>query len=185
MGKKQTHPLRAFTLQEEQALRRITKATSERLDVVKRAQALLSVQEGRSFTDAARQAGYKSGDSVVQLVQRFNQRGLLALLIAPERGRKPTYTALERARMVQEVRREPEGRPTTQPHEYVRGGIAKLLTLFRPVTGQVQAKAVSSAPNAVLHLFCLEWQAAAKARACPLASFGWVRSGCHLWLLNC
>jgi transposase len=45
----------------------------------------------------------------------------------------------------------PEGKPTTQPHEYVRGGIAKLLTLFRPATGQVRAKGVLSAPNTVLH----------------------------------
>lgn len=44
-----------------------------------------------------------------------------------------------------------EGKPTVQPHEYVRGGTAKLLTLFRPKTGLVRAKGVLSAPNAVLH----------------------------------
>jgi len=38
-----------------------------------------------------------------------------------------------------------------QPHEYVRGGTAKLLTLFRPATGEVRAKGVTSAPNALLH----------------------------------
>ena len=27
---------------------------------------------------------------------------------------------------------QPEGHPATQPHEYERGGTAKLLTLFRP-----------------------------------------------------
>ena len=30
---------------------------------------------------------------------------------------------------------QPEGHPRRQPHEYVRGGTAKLLTLFRPATG--------------------------------------------------
>src|SRR5437879_5032486 len=45
----------------------------------------------------------------------------------------------------------PLGKPTVQPHEYVRGGTAKLLTLFRPATGLVRAKGVLSAPNAVLH----------------------------------
>ena len=45
----------------------------------------------------------------------------------------------------------PEGHPACQPHEYVRGGTAKLLTLFRPATGEVRAKGVPSAPNAVLH----------------------------------
>src|SRR5919205_1652259 len=46
---------------------------------------------------------------------------------------------------------QPEGHPVLQPHEYVRGGTAKLLTLFRPATGQLRAKGVLSAPNAVLH----------------------------------
>jgi len=46
---------------------------------------------------------------------------------------------------------EPEGNPARQPHEYVRDGTAKLLTLFRPATGEVHAKGVTSAPNAVLH----------------------------------
>jgi transposase len=108
MGKEQKYPLRAFTLQEEQELHRVTKATSERFDMVKRARALLSVQAGRSFTNAAREAGYKSGDSVGQLVQRFNQRGLQALLIASGRERKPIYTTEQRARIVQEVRQEPD-----------------------------------------------------------------------------
>ena len=46
---------------------------------------------------------------------------------------------------------QPTGDPARQPHEYVRGGTAKLLTLFRPATGEVRAKGVTSAPNAVLH----------------------------------
>jgi hypothetical protein len=45
----------------------------------------------------------------------------------------------------------PEGRPARQPHEYVRGGTAKLLTLLRPATGEVRALPVERAPNAVLH----------------------------------
>lgn len=46
---------------------------------------------------------------------------------------------------------QPEAHPVLQPHEYVRGGTAKLLTLFRPKTGQLRATGVLSAPNAVLH----------------------------------
>ncbi len=46
---------------------------------------------------------------------------------------------------------QPTGDPARQPHEHVRGGTAKLLTLFRPATGQVWAKTVEHAPNAVLH----------------------------------
>lgn len=46
---------------------------------------------------------------------------------------------------------QPQGQPACQPHEYVRGGTAKLLTLFRPATGEVRGKGVTSACNAVLH----------------------------------
>jgi hypothetical protein len=46
---------------------------------------------------------------------------------------------------------EPAGEPARQPHEYVRNGTAKLLTLFRPATGEVRAKGVTSAPNTILH----------------------------------
>ena len=46
---------------------------------------------------------------------------------------------------------QPEGHPVLQPHEYERGGTAKLLTLFRPSTGALRAKGVLSVSNAVLH----------------------------------
>ena len=45
----------------------------------------------------------------------------------------------------------PQGKPRMLPHEYARGGTAKLLTLFRPATGEVRATGVLSAPNVVLH----------------------------------
>jgi len=41
--------------------------------------------------------------------------------------------------------------PPRLPHEYIRGGTAKLLTLFRPATGEVRAKGVTNTPNTVLH----------------------------------
>lgn len=105
MSSEQKHPLRTLTPQEEQELQQVVKATSERVDVVKRAKALLAVQAGRSFTDAARETGYNSGDSISQLVERFNEQGLGVLPIAPGRGRKVTYTDAQRARIVAEVHR--------------------------------------------------------------------------------
>jgi|SRR6516164_2637522 transposase len=102
------HPLHVLTQEEERALQHLAKATSERVDVVKRAKALLAVQAGKPYTQAAKLAGYKSGDSVSQLVERFNQRGLAALLIASGRGRKPTYTAEQRHRILHEFERTPD-----------------------------------------------------------------------------
>jgi len=45
----------------------------------------------------------------------------------------------------------PAGHPAHQPHEYIRDGTAKLLTLFHPASGQVRVKGVASCTNAVLH----------------------------------
>lgn len=108
MSQKPKNPLRVLTEPEEQALQRLTKASSERLDVVKRARAIVAVQAGKTYTQAAQEAGYKSGDSISQLVGRFNQQGLAALQIAPGRGRKEIYTLEQRVSIVAEVHRTPD-----------------------------------------------------------------------------
>jgi hypothetical protein len=46
---------------------------------------------------------------------------------------------------------QPEGKPRRLPHEYIRNGTAKLLTLFHPSDGQVRVKGVTCCPNQVLH----------------------------------
>ena len=55
---------------------------------------------------------------------------------------------------------QPQGHPARRPHEYVRGGTAKLLTLFRPASGAVRARPVERAPNAALHPWLQEELAA-------------------------
>jgi hypothetical protein len=45
---------------------------------------------------------------------------------------------------------QPQGEPVRQPHEYIRNGTAKLMTLFHPASGQVRAKGVTSCPNSIL-----------------------------------
>jgi hypothetical protein len=64
---------------------------------------------------------------------------------------------------------QPTGQPARQPHEYVRGGTAKLLTLFRPATGEVRARPVASAPNAVLHPWLMDELSAVLAALPALA----------------
>jgi hypothetical protein len=46
---------------------------------------------------------------------------------------------------------QPEDHPVHQPHEYIRNGTAKMLTLFHPATGEVQVKGVTQSTNAILH----------------------------------
>ncbi len=43
------------------------------------------------------------------------------------------------------------GQPVRVPHEYVRSGTAKQLTLFHPASGAVRVKGVTSSVNAILH----------------------------------
>jgi hypothetical protein len=45
----------------------------------------------------------------------------------------------------------PECEPARQPHEYLRDGTAKVLTLFHPADGRVRVEGVTSCTNAVLH----------------------------------
>jgi hypothetical protein len=45
----------------------------------------------------------------------------------------------------------PEGDPARRPHEYLRGGTAKVLTLFRPADGRVRLVGVTTCPNSILH----------------------------------
>ena len=108
MAQPQKHPLRPLSKQEERELHRIVKASSERIDVARRARALLAVAAKQSFAQAAGVAGFKEARSVGKLVKRFNAHGLAALSIAAGRGGKPTYTSEQQARIVAEVQREPD-----------------------------------------------------------------------------
>ena len=64
---------------------------------------------------------------------------------------------------------QPEGQPVRQPHEYLRGGTAKLLTLFHPASGELRAVGVTSSANAVLHPW-LEGELTAVLEALPQAT---------------
>jgi hypothetical protein len=90
MATMQKARLRPLTVAEQPALRTIVKASSERVDRVNRAAALLVVAGGETFAAAAQSAGYRSPQAVTSLVRPFNRMGLGALEIAAGRGRRPT-----------------------------------------------------------------------------------------------
>lgn len=46
---------------------------------------------------------------------------------------------------------QPTGEPKRRPHEYVRRGTAKLLTLFHPADGEVRVRGVRRTTNEILH----------------------------------
>ena len=110
MASPQKAPLRTLTAAERAALAQITRASSERVDRVRRATALLAVARGASFAEAARQAGFRSSSAVAALVVRFNWHGMAALTIAAGRGRTPTYDRQARQRIVATAQAQPERR---------------------------------------------------------------------------
>ena len=64
MAAMQKERLRPLTVAEQREVTGITKASSERVDRVTRATALLGVAGGQTFSAAARTAGYRSPGAV-------------------------------------------------------------------------------------------------------------------------
>jgi transposase len=108
MATRQQERLRPLTIVEQREVKTIAEASSERVDRVRRATAVLAVARGESFSAAARAAGFRSPGAVTYLVRRFNRAGLEALGIAAGRGRRPTYDAAARARIVATAQRAPD-----------------------------------------------------------------------------
>jgi hypothetical protein len=108
MSRRQKDPLRPLTPEEQTALERLSRSQSEPASQVARAKALLAVAAGQPYTTAAYAAGRRSGDAVAHVVSRFNQHGLAALVPGHGGGPPPTYTVLERNRILTEARRTPD-----------------------------------------------------------------------------
>jgi hypothetical protein len=73
-------------------------------------------------------------------VRRWASRGV---------GARPSRTFSDHA--YPGVSWEPQGNPARQPHQHLRNGTVKLMSLFHPATGEVRVKGVRSCANAVLH----------------------------------
>jgi len=108
MSRRRKDPLRKVTEEERKMLEQIARARSEPASQVARAKMLLAVADGKTYQAAAESAGRKSNDAVSQLVGRFNQEGLAALVPRHGGGWAIAYGAAERERILTEARRTPE-----------------------------------------------------------------------------
>jgi hypothetical protein len=99
--------LRPLSEEERKWLERISRSQSEPARHVMRAKQLLAVADGHSYTEAARLAGIKSGDTTSSLVGRFNKVGCAALQSRHGGGSAIKYGVRERERILQEFRRKP------------------------------------------------------------------------------
>ena len=108
MTRRQKDPLRPLTAEERRALEQLSRAQREPASHVIRAQLVLAVAAGQSYTAAARGGGRRSGDAVARLVARFNREGLAAIVPGHGGGATVVYGEEERARILAEVRRVPD-----------------------------------------------------------------------------
>lgn len=108
MTRRRKDPLRPLTDEEQTVLTQITRARSEPASHVARAKTLLAVAKGKTYQAAAEAAGRKSNDAVSQLVSRFNQEGLAALVLRHGGGPAVEYGPAERERILAEARRVPD-----------------------------------------------------------------------------
>ena len=104
----QKDPLRPLRDDERDVLVKLARSASERAERVRRAKALLSVADGKSYTEAARDAGIGVFDTVSHLVTRFNECGLDALSSRHGGGPAKKYGEAEKNRILMEVKRDPE-----------------------------------------------------------------------------
>ncbi len=77
---------------------------------------------------------------------------------------------------------QPTAAPARQPHEYVRGGTAKMRTLFRPATGELRAAGVRHTTNALLHPWLKHELLAALAELPPLPAASAAAREWAFWL---
>ena len=75
---------------------------------------------------------------------------------------------------------QPQGQPAKQPHEYIKNGTAKMLTLFHPASGQVRVKGVTQSTNAILHPW-LKTELEIILLALPPAAAIDAETNCTLW----
>src|SRR5512133_1072962 len=102
MTRRQKNPLRELTEEERIWLEKIARSASEPAVNVARAKEILSVADGKTYTEAAKLAGRRSGDMVSAVVQRFNQDGLNAIEPGWKGNRTQKYSVAERERILAE-----------------------------------------------------------------------------------
>ena len=108
MSRLASEPLRLVTEEEAKELHRVSRASSEPRIRHQRAVALLAVAKGKSLSEAARLAGWKSHDPVTKVTRRFNGMGLAALDDQARSGHPCSYGPGQKARILQEARRPPD-----------------------------------------------------------------------------
>jgi transposase len=108
MSRRQKDPLRPLRDVERTALSRLSRSHCAPAAQVDRAQALLAVADGQSYTTAAALVGRQTGDTVARWVACFNRDGLAAVVPRHGGGHRIRYGQVEQQRILTEVARAPD-----------------------------------------------------------------------------
>ena len=108
MTRRQKEPLRPLSSEEREMLERLSRASQEPAVHVVRAQMLLVVADGKSYTAAAQSVGRRSGEAVSHLVSRFNQAGLAALEPMYGGGAPVVYDSEQRQQILATASQPPD-----------------------------------------------------------------------------
>lgn len=108
VGRPPKNQLRFLKKQERIELERISRSHTESFEHVARAKALLAVSKGHTYREAALLSGRKSDQAVSQLVLRFNERGLEALISLHGGGAKTIYGPQEKQKILELVSQKPK-----------------------------------------------------------------------------
>ena len=108
MTRRQKDPLRSLSDEERNLLEHLSRASREPAVHVVRAQLLLAVADGKSYTAAAQSVGRRSGDAVSHLVSRFNEVGLSALEPLHGGGAKTVYDSQKRQQILEIAAKPPD-----------------------------------------------------------------------------
>lgn len=101
-------PLRTLSEEEKNELERLSRCNSLPAAQVIRAKIILAVAGGMSYTDAAKSIGRRSNDAVSNLVSRFNEEGVEAVVPRHGGGSEIVYGEKEKARILAEAKRIPD-----------------------------------------------------------------------------
>ena len=145
MSRHKKDPLRELTEPERQELIQLSRSRSSPAAEVIRAKLLLAVAAGDDAGPVV--VADPDAESKKKLIEAADLAGEamgLAVWCTDQAGPYPTIPYAGRSW-------RPEGEPERQPHEYLRDGTAKALTLFHPADGHARVKGVTACPNAVLH----------------------------------
>jgi len=108
MSRRKKDPLRPLMPDEHESLTQLSRAQSAPASHVTRARLLLAVAAGLDYTQAAQSVGRKDNDRVSDLVSRFNQVGLEAVVPRHGGGPQVRYTDPAKARILEELSRQPD-----------------------------------------------------------------------------